>query len=91
MLPDYEEYCTAYTTVRSDSVLKSYLYARLTNLIDRGLVRRRFQRYEITDAGLAYLERYASLLPGPFSVIETQSDIRKLAKTMREDARQRLQ
>ena len=57
LLPDYEEYSVTYTTARSDNVIKSFLYARLTDLIDRGLILSKSQRYEITDRGLAYLAR----------------------------------
>ena len=90
LLPDYEEYCLAQTTIKSDSAIKSYLYSRLSNLIDRSLIVRAAQRYEITDAGLTYLDRFAAMAPGPVPASEKQSDIRKLAKAMRDEARDQL-
>lgn len=90
LLPDYEEYCLAHTTIKSDNAIKSYLYARLSNLIDRGLIIRAGQRYEITDAGLAYLDRFAAMVPGRVIASAKQSDIRKLAKAIRDETRDEL-
>lgn len=62
-LPAYATYCRTHTSFKKDSVIKSSLYDRLANLIERGYIIRRAQTYEVTDAGLAYLETYTYLLP----------------------------
>lgn len=88
-LPYYAEYCRAYTKYRSESVFKSSLYDRLVNLIDRGYVSRSGQTYEITDAGLAYLETYGHLIPGR-PIGTKQSELRRIARDIGKEARQQL-
>ncbi len=89
-LPGFTEFCHAYTTVRSDNVIKSYLYNRLNSLVERGFVTRRGLTYEITDLGLAYQDATASLMPGPPVAAGRRSDIHKLAKELRQEARGQL-
>ena len=55
-LPEYGEYSRSHTTSHSDAVVKSALYDRLRNLIERGYIAARGQSYEITEQGLANLE-----------------------------------
>lgn len=88
-LPDYETYCRTYTSYRSETVIKHSLYDRMANLIDRGYVVRRGQNYQITEAGLAYLERYAQLVPGQ-SAGSKQSELHKLAAELSQEARSHL-
>jgi restriction system protein len=60
-------------------------------LIDRGYVVRNGQSYEITDAGLTYLDSYASLVPGGAGGTGSiQSELRKRAKSISQDARRQL-
>jgi hypothetical protein len=40
-LPEFGDYCRANTTLHSDSGIKSYLYNRLNNLVERAYVLRR--------------------------------------------------
>jgi restriction system protein len=54
-------------------------------------VLRRGQSYEITDAGLAYLDKHTDWAPGLVVVSESQSNIRKMAKTLSDEARAQLQ
>lgn len=90
-LPDFASFCRTYTNYRSESPIKGALYDRLVNLTDRGYVNRSGQNYEITDAGLAYLEQYANLIPGKPDVQSGKpSELRKLAKDIRLEARQQL-
>ena len=42
--------------VRAESTAKSFLYARLRNLLERGYATRAGQKYELTAAGLAWLK-----------------------------------
>ena len=89
-LPGFTEYCHTYTTLRSDNVIKSYLYNRMNSLVERGYVTRRGLTYEITDLGLSYLDINAALMPGPPIVTSRRSDIHKLAKELRQEAREQL-
>ncbi|MEZ4713690.1 MAG: restriction endonuclease [Caldilineaceae bacterium] len=90
-LGEFSDYCRSYTTHKSDSVIKGALYDRLLNLSDRNYVQRRGQSYEVTDRGLAYLDRVGHLVNGLEVGSEKQSDIRKIAKAMRDEARNKLQ
>jgi restriction system protein len=89
-LPDFIAFCQLQTNYRSENPIKGALYDRLTNLIDRSLVSRSGQTYEVTDEGLAYLELYATLVPGQITQAGKQSDLRKVAKEMRQEAREQL-
>ncbi len=88
-LPDFSQFCFNYTKYRSETAVKTALYDRLMNLINRGMVTRNVQFYEITDSGLQYLESQADFL-------DTQkerskiTEIERLAKVYREKARQEL-
>jgi restriction system protein len=88
-LPEYATYCRTYTSFHSETVIKGALYDRLFNLIDRSYVARSGQTYEIADAGLAYLDRYASLQPGR-TVSSKQSDLQRLAAEISREAREQL-
>ena len=72
-LSEFATYCRTFTSFHSETVIKGALYDRLFNLIDRGYVARSGLTYEITDAGLSYLDQYAHLLPGR-TVSSKQSD-----------------
>jgi restriction system protein len=90
-LPDFTAFCHASTNYRSESPIKQALYDRLLNLIDRGYVLRSGQTYQVTDKGLAYLDQYASLIPGVDSrKLGKQSELRRLAKDIRAEAREQL-
>jgi len=84
-LPEYATYCRTFTSFHSETVIKGALYDRLFNLIDRTYVARSGLTYEITDASLAYLDRYASLLPGR-TVSSKQSDLHRLAAQLSREA-----
>ncbi|MFO7633924.1 MAG: Mrr restriction system protein, partial [Caldilinea sp.] len=90
LLPGYSEYSRIHTTFQSDNVLKSSLYDRLRNLIERELVATRGNSYAITDAGLAYLEHYADLAPAQAQAASRNADLLRLARTLSEEARSRL-
>ena len=61
-------------------LLKMSLYDRLRNLIDRDLVVARGNSYEVTEAGLAYLERYAAPAPGQAKPAGKRADLFRLAR-----------
>ena len=88
-LPDYATYSRTFTSFHSDQVIKGALYDRLVNLIDRGYVARSSLTYEITDAGLSHLARYAQLMPGRVSSTK-QSELHRLAAELSRAAREQL-
>jgi restriction system protein len=88
-LPDYATYSRTFTNFHSENVIKGALYDRLFNLIDRGYVSRSGLTYEITDAGLSYLARYAQLVPGR-AASNKQSELHRLAAELSREAREQL-
>lgn len=91
-LSDFAEFCRAYTNYQKDSPIKSALYDRLMNLIDRDLISRSEQTYSITDGGLSHLERYASRIPGQTRQEHSKlTNLRKLAQDLRREARGQLE
>ncbi len=89
-LPGFTEFCHTYTTLRSDTAVKSYLYNRLSSLVERSCVLRRGLTYEITDLGLSYLDANVAMMPGPPVAARRRSDIHKLAQELRQEAREQL-
>ncbi len=89
ILPEYAEFCRTYTTHRSENVIKGALYTRLLNLIERRHITRNGQTYEVTDAGLSYLNVYRHLVPGRI-IGDNQSQLLRLANDLSKDARTQL-
>jgi restriction system protein len=90
-LSEYGEFCRAHTRFQSDRSIRGSLYERLTNLIAREFVTRNGQVYEISEPGLAYLERNARLVLGrPEPAVDKRGQLRRLALEIREEARQQL-
>lgn len=90
LLPDYAEYSRAHTTFRADAVVKSALYDRLRNLVERGYILARGQSYEITEKGLGYLEGVAESAPVATTRRTKQSELLRLAKDLKLEARDQL-
>jgi len=90
LLPGYSEYSRTHTTFQSDNVLKSSLYDRLRNLIDRGLVVTRGNSYVVTDGGLAYLEHHSDLAPVQSRTVSRNADLLRLSYTLSDEARRQL-
>lgn len=88
-LARYAEFCRGFTKYRSEGVIKTSLYDRLVNLIDRGYVNRSAQTYQITDDGLGHLEAYAHLMPGR-PIGTKQSELRRIAREIGKEARDQL-
>ena len=91
LLPGYSDYSRTHTTFQSDNVVKSSLYDRLRNLIDREMVAARGNRYVITETGLAYLEHHVALVPAQAATVSRGSELFRLALTLSDEARRRLQ
>jgi restriction system protein len=85
-LPEFSQFCYNATKYRSETAVKTALYDRLMNLIDRNLVSRNAQSYEITDEGLEWLENHAGYLSGRKERNQI-AEIERLAKNYREKAR----
>jgi restriction system protein len=91
LLPAYGEYSRSQTTFQSDNVLKMALYDRLRNLIDRNLIVARGNSYGVTEAGLAYLERYAAPAVGQAKPASKGPDLFRMAHVLSDEARAQLQ
>lgn len=91
-LPHYSEFLEVYSSYRSPRAHKGAWYGRIRNLFERGLVNRSGVIYEISPAGLTYLERVGDLLKqsGREPVTETQTEIRRLLKVQQSEVRERL-
>lgn len=92
LLPPYSDFLEQYSDYRSAKVRTSAWYYRIRNLHERSLVSRSGVTYEITQEGLAYLERVGSLLEhaGREPITAPQTEIRRLLKVQQDDVRQRL-
>jgi restriction system protein len=90
LLPGYGEYSRSQTTFQSENVLKTSLYDRLRNLIHRGLVLARGNSYEVTESGLAHLERYAALAPNQMKPASKGPDLLRTALALSDEARSQL-
>lgn len=55
LLPPFTKFAREVSNVRADSTTKSFLWARLRNLLERGLVERTGRSYSATEDGLAWL------------------------------------
>ncbi|HUT15197.1 MAG TPA: restriction endonuclease [Anaerolineae bacterium] len=88
-LPQYADFCRRFTNYRSEGVFRNTQYNRLINLIDRGYVSRSAQTYEITDAGVGFLETYAQLLPG-WKAGSRQLELQRVARDIGREARDQL-
>ena len=89
-LPEYGEYCRSHTTFHADAVVKSTLYDRLRNLVERGYIAARGQSYESTDKGLVYLESVAGPALKATAPISKQAELLRLAKDLQVVAREQL-
>ncbi|MBY5940311.1 restriction endonuclease [Halomonas sp. DP5N14-9] len=56
ILPEWMSYLHKVSNFASESSCKTTLHQRFSNLVDRGLVERQGNRYQITPAGLAWLK-----------------------------------
>ena len=57
ILPEWTEYLHQVSNFASEQSCKVTLHQRLTNLVARGLVSREGNRYQVSERGLAWLER----------------------------------
>ena len=89
-MPEYTEYCRSHTTSQADAAVKSTLYDRLRNLVERGYVASRGQSYAITNEGLAYLAAVGRPTRAAETPPSKQSQLLRLANDLKLEARVRL-
>ncbi|MCZ7543301.1 MAG: restriction endonuclease [Anaerolineae bacterium] len=92
LLPHYTDFMHTYSRVRSPRAISPSWYNRIINLVDRGLVSRDGVVYQITKAGLDYLERVATTveLQAALPVTTTSSDLRRLIDAQNDDVRAKI-
>ena len=89
-LPEWTTYLQAYSNFGTDSTFKDTLRRRLANLVERELVTRSGNIYQISPNGLAYLEQVGR--EGPPSLAETSEfqALYQLAEKQRQTTREEL-
>lgn len=92
LLPHYAEFLPRYSRVQSQAGISERWYSRITNLSDRDLVTREGVTYQITKAGLDYLEKVASMLDHEerAPVSKTATDLRRLLDEQQAEVRTRI-
>lgn len=89
-LPAFTQFCHRLTTLRSENAIKSYLSNRILNLVERGYVERQGHTYEVTEAGLAYLDKLPQAESGRAKTSRGHTEILKLGRTMSQQAEEQL-
>jgi restriction system protein len=90
LLEPWGEHLHQNSRIRSDSATRSFLYYRLTNLMDRKLVSRSGQQYAITPAGLDWLGAIEDGEPDPSAEIlslvqRTQEQVKEAMRELLAD------
>ena len=65
MLPEWWEFMQENSTYTAPSVVSNALYERLKNLVERGLVSKEGNSYDITEAGLLHIKETKEEKPDP--------------------------
>ena len=97
-LDSYREFCLAFTTYAAESSITSSLALGLKNLVHRKYIEKSGHSYQVTDAGLAYLQRQqtsSTNVPTPSLARAGQhgdpgAELRKLMKQINDEARAQL-
>lgn len=89
LLPHFTEFVHANSRVRAQSAVSSVWYNRITNCVDRELVSRDGVVYQITKAGLDYLEHISHTVEfqAAVPVTTTSSDLRRLIDAQNDEVR----
>lgn len=94
-LGKFETFITQYSDIKSTNVVKSYWHSRIQNLVARGLVERSGVTYQISGAGLAYLETVPTI-EVPIEVASSPNapeplrDIRRLLREQEDAVREQI-
>lgn len=91
-MDDFINVLEKYSNYRSSSVFNYCWYHRIRNFQARGFVDSSGFIYEITEAGLSYLEATSSWLTeaGSVTVTQEQTDILRLIKQQKDDVREQI-
>ena len=87
LLPPFSEFAREVSNLRADSSIKSFLWARLRNLSERGFVERLGRAYSATEAGLAWL---AQLGDEDTTEQRQENDLLKLIRERRNQVREEI-
>lgn len=92
LLPHFTEFLMKYSALRSQTVVEPAWSFRTRNLTDRKLATRSGATYEITEAGLAFLEQVADLFDGSETPATPSPglDIGKLVKAQADTVRKQI-
>jgi restriction system protein len=89
-LPDWSAYLQTCSNFSTDSTFKETLRRRLLNLVERGLVGRSGNIYQITPNGLAHLERVGGKEPSTVLAPPALHPLYQLAEQQRQAVREQL-
>ncbi len=87
LLPPFTEFAREVSNLRADSTVKSFLWARLRNLSERGLIEREGRSYSVTEDGLAWI---AQLGDGDSPEQVQENDILQLVRDRRKQVREEM-
>lgn len=87
LLPPFTEFAREVSNLRADSTIKSFLWARLRNLSERGLVERVGRSYSATESGLAWI---AEVGDGDSTEQKQENDILQLVRERRKQVREEI-
>ena len=87
LLPPFTEFAREVSNLRADSTIKSFLWARLRNLSERGLVERVGRSYSATESGLAWI---AEVGDGDSTEQKQENDILQLIRDRRKQVREEI-
>ncbi|MDB4775710.1 restriction endonuclease [bacterium] len=90
LLPVFKKYALEVSNLRADSTINSFLWARLRNLLDRGLVSRDGQSYTVTETGLDWLAAFG-VSSGTASTRQETVDLLQLVQRQAVETREQLQ
>jgi restriction system protein len=89
-LHEWTTYLQAYSNSGTDSTFKDTLRRRLANLVERGLVTRSGNIYQISPTGLAYLEQVGRECPPSLAETSEFQALYQLAEQQRQTTREKL-
>ena len=84
LLPPFADFAREVSRLQADSTIKSFLWARLRNLSERGLIERVGRSYSATESGLAWIAEFGD---GDSTELKQENDILQLVRERRKQVR----
>lgn len=84
ILPEWRAFLLEHGDARAEATISSKMYDRLVNLVERELVRREGNRYQLTNKGEAYLNQVVPEQNSPRRILD------KAARQYQQDERKKL-